>query len=362
MKLVGKRIIAQILFSIFLLILSSATIFYVFPLKDWQLLVSELVFDVPFAVLLVGITIIIGLVVGLAIGLGDLQKYRTIEEKLGEIPSEISSLHAKNASKDIQPILEKIDQLNKKFKEQALAAQKLVNEKVEVEEKHIQQIISEERNRLARELHDSVSQQLFAASMLMSAINESIGSGGDMSKQLKLVEEMIHQSQLEMRALLLHLRPVGLKGKSLREGIEQILFELKQKVPIEITWKVEDIKLDRGIEDHLFRILQEALSNTLRHAKANKMDVLFIERDQFVILRMTDDGVGFNVNEESKSGSYGLQNIRERAAEIGGTLKIVSLPGNGTRLEVKLPRWKKEALSEVQNLNKEHKENGGDLV
>ena len=83
-----------------------------------------------------------------------------------------------------------------------------------------------------------------------------------------MVEQMIHQSQLEMRALLLHLRPVALKGKNLQEGMKELLVELAQKVPLDIEWKIEDMSLDKGIEDHLFRILQESVSNTLRHAKA----------------------------------------------------------------------------------------------
>ena len=84
--------------------------------------------------------------------------------------------------------------------EQAKRSQRLATEKVEKQEPRIQEIISQERNRLARELHDSVSQQLFAASMMMSAINETKVEADDYeSKQLKMVEAMIHQSQLEMR-------------------------------------------------------------------------------------------------------------------------------------------------------------------
>lgn len=213
----------------------------------------------------------------------------------------------------------------------------MANEKAIDQEKQIQEIVSQERNRLARELHDSVSQQLFAASMFMSAITES---QSDMEKaemkQFKVVEEMIHQSQLEMRALLLHLRPVALKGKSLHEGMKELLLELAQKVTMDIKWKMEPVTLDKGIEDHLFRILQESISNTLRHAKANSLEVLLIVRDGMIILRITDDGIGFNV-EESKTGSYGLQNMHERAVELGGTMQLVSVPNKGTKLEVKIP-------------------------
>jgi two-component system, NarL family, sensor histidine kinase LiaS len=82
--------------------------------------------------------------------------------------------------------------------------------------------------------------------------------------------------------------------------------------------------------------LQESISNTLRHAKATKLEVLLVKRDQLVILRVSDDGVGFDVD-QVKAGSYGLQNMHERALEIGGTLQIVSVPNQGTRLEVKVP-------------------------
>jgi NarL family two-component system sensor histidine kinase LiaS len=238
---------------------------------------------------------------------------------------------------EILSISNRVGKLHKQISEKAMLSQRLATEKAEEQESRIQEIISQERNRLARELHDSVSQQLFAASMMMSAINETKAPSDDReSKQLKMVEEMIHQSQLEMRALLLHLRPAALKGKSLQEGIEELLIELKQKVTMNIKWKVEEFPLDKGVEDHLFRILQESVSNTLRHAKAEHLEILLIKRDDKVILRIVDDGRGFNV-EETKAGSYGLQNMHERAGEIGGALKIVSVENKGTRLEVKVP-------------------------
>ena len=137
-----------------------------------------------------------------------------------------------------------------------------------------------------------------------------------------MVEEMIHQSQLEMRALLLTFTSCALKNKTLQEGIEELLIELSQKVTMDIKWKAEAFPLDKGIEDHLFRILQESVSNTFRHSKANKLEVLLIKRDDLVILRIVDDGIGFDVN-EMKAGSYGMQNMHERAVEVGGTLKVL---------------------------------------
>jgi len=281
---------------------------------------------------------LIGIASGLVLDFVWRKQRQVVMQALEQIEhGEMGELWREEPSPELQDLWRQIEKLQTQWLEQTKRVQKLAAEKVEQEERLVERILSEERTRLARELHDSVSQQLFAASMMMSAITETMPPDDERQrKQLKMVEQMIHQSQLEMRALLLHLRPVQLKGKSLQEGMEELLTELTGKVPLEMKWKIEDVPLDKGVEDHLFRILQESLSNTLRHAKAKTVEVLLIERDGFAILRVTDDGVGFDV-ERSKSGSYGLQHMYERAAEIGGTLKVVSLKGQGTRLEVKVP-------------------------
>ena len=170
--------------------------------------------------------------------------------------------------------------------------QRITDERAEAQDKLIQERIVQERQRLARELHDSVSQQLFAASMLMSAINEQEHEQKT-QKPLLQVERMVQQAQLEMRALLLHLRPAALNDKSLAEGLEELLVELKEKVSFDIRYRLEEVSLSKGAEDHLFRIAQETLSNTLRHAQATEVDVLFVERDDLAIFRVQDNGVGF---------------------------------------------------------------------
>ena len=225
---------------------------------------------------------------------------------------------------------------------QRKSLQKLTNDRVDSHDAIIQERIVQERQRLARELHDSVSQQLFAASMLLSALTEQ-GHGDEKSqKTLQQVEKIVQQAQLEMRALLLHLRPIALRNNTLAEGLTGLVIELKQKVNFIIDYKIEDIVLSKAEEDHLFRIAQEALSNTLRHSKASEVELLLIARDNIAILRIQDNGRGFNVEEDNKTTSYGLKNIAERAVEIGCTYKIVSVPGEGTIVEVKVPLKKNE--------------------
>lgn len=340
MSTIQRQVVWNILFAIVIALVVTAAFIMVFPISDWSELWNRHFMDIPFVIFIPAFSIAIGILFGIASGIFWRRQFQAVEHSLHQLEQgkQLGSAEKQSIS-EMQSITEQMERIGRQMSEQAKLSQRLATEKVEDQEARIQEIIEQERNRLARELHDSVSQQLFAASMMMSAINTTKqGTNEDEreAKQLKMVEEMIHQSQLEMRALLLHLRPVALKNKTLQEGIEELLIELSQKVAMEIKWKVEAFPLDKGIEDHLFRILQESVSNTLRHSKANKLEVLLIKREELVILRIVDDGIGFEV-ENMKAGSYGMQNMHERALEVGGTLKVISVKSKGTRLEVKVP-------------------------
>ncbi|NRD78086.1 sensor histidine kinase [Bacillus sp. BRMEA1] len=339
MSATGRQMVWNIGLAFCIALIVGAVFTVVYPLKNWSELWTRHFMDIPMIIFIPVFSIAIGIVLGAVTGQYWRNQFRLIENSLRQLEEGRQfELKNKPSVSEMQAIAERIGKIGKQITEQAKLSQRLATEKVEDQEARIQKIIEQERNRLARELHDSVSQQLFAASMMMSAINETKKQAEETyeTKQLKMVEAMIHQSQLEMRALLLHLRPIALKNKSLQEGIEELLIELSQKVEMEIKWKVESFQLDKGVEDHLFRILQESVSNTLRHAKATMLEVLLIKRENLVIMRIVDDGVGFEVN-ETKAGSYGMQNMHERALEIGGTLKVISVINNGTRLEVKVP-------------------------
>ncbi|WP_404468819.1 histidine kinase [Sutcliffiella horikoshii] len=341
MSILQRQVLWATCISFISFLVIGAITYFFFPVISLDALWVLKVMDLPFILFLAIVSLGLGILFGLFSGLYWKKQLNTVYEDLKAVEQGRSVLEvSKSNAQEIVLMETVIWKLHSQIQEQAKISQKIANEKAEDLENRIQEIVSQERNRLARELHDSVSQQLFAASMLMSALTETreeAGTENNETKQLRLVEEMIHQSQLEMRALLLHLRPVALKGKTLQEGAEELLVELIQKVPMSITWKIERFSIDKGVEDHLFRILQETLSNTLRHSKANAVEVLLIQRENFIILRVVDDGIGFDV-EQARAGSYGLQNMHERAVELGGTLKIVSVENEGTRLEVKVPK------------------------
>lgn len=199
--------------------------------------------------------------------------------------------------------------------------------------------ITEERQRLARELHDAVSQQLFAISMTATAVKRTLDIDFERAKrQVELIEEMASVAQSEMRALLLHLRPVHLDGKRLAQALESLVEELRHKVP-NMTIALEtdpSLVIMPEAEDHLFRIVQEALSNTLRHAKATRMDISLCRMNEQLLLTMRDNGIGFDM-EAKKQTSYGLLTMEERVIEMGGTMKLFSAPGEGTTIEILVP-------------------------
>jgi len=345
MNTIIRHIIMAIIFSLLLAVLLIVITFFAFSLAKphgWSILWQQPIGDVSYLLAIIGVAVIFGTIIGIAIGWYWKVRLHQIDRKLDQIVKGQKLSLDDEPYQELDSIEKRMYQLQDKFRNQAEHAQRLATERAHEREVSLQEIVVQERNRLARELHDSVSQQLFAASMMMSAVNE-INPPEDkkLKQQLGMVEKMIHQSQLEMRALLLHLRPVALKGKSLKEGVEELLLELTEKVQMVVDVKVEEFRVDKGVEDQLFRILQESLSNTLRHAKASQLQVLLIERDDTVILRVEDNGIGFKL-EQVKTSSYGMQNMRERAYEVGGTFKVISVPGEGTKLEVKVPVLRKE--------------------
>lgn len=317
----------------------GAALLYIVEVNSLEALYQKKVFLIPSGLFILIIAILFGAVTGWIIGAAIRQKSDAVAESLFEIEKgnyDIAISQTKQ-NDEFLSIWHRIEGISRRFKEQAIVYQKFANERVEWNSQLKEEVLTKERNRLARELHDSVSQQLFAATMLLSAINQNPDPTSEAAlKQRRLVEEIINEAQSEMRALLLHLRPIQLEGKSLKAGMEEILSELTSKLPLEVVWNIQDVMLDKGVEDHLFRILQEAVSNTLRHAKASLLEVTLKQINQVVFLKITDNGRGFDL-EKQKSGSYGLNNIKERASEIGGTAKILSILGKGSSIEVKVP-------------------------
>ena len=200
-------------------------------------------------------------------------------------------------------------------------------------------IIKKERGRIARDLHDTVSQELFAASMILSGVSQMADqlSKEDLHNQIQAVEAMLTDAQNDMRVLLLHLRPTELENKTLQEGLQMILKELTDKSNIHVVYKDMVKKVPKRIENNLFRIAQEFISNTLKHAKASQIEVYLYQNSQEIQLKMLDNGVGYDLNASTDEMSYGLKNIQERVDEMAGTVQFLSAKGKGTSIDVRVP-------------------------
>ncbi|MUV36584.1 Histidine kinase [Lentibacillus sp. JNUCC-1] len=251
-----------------------------------------------------------------------------------------SSIYSKENNELARLSLE-LNELGGKFQQQVESLQRLADENAEFTKSAHKAAVIEERQRLARDLHDAVSQQLFALTMMSEAALKQFDRHPDMAKsQLEEVTAAGQQAQTEMRALLLHLRPVYLSGDPLPVGIHKLVEELKQKCYINFHLKIEeDLGLPESTEEHLFRIIQEALSNILRHANASNAKVVIENRQREVYVHIADDGDGFNVREDStRKTSYGLKTMKERIGEVGGTLNVRSSKGEGTYIDIRIPK------------------------
>ncbi len=219
------------------------------------------------------------------------------------------------------------------------AVQKAENQSLVKEEA----IIEKERKRIARDLHDTVSQELFAAHMILSGVSQQALKldREKMQTQLQSVAAILETAQKDLRVLLLHLRPVELEEKSLVEGIQILLKELEDKSDLKVSLKHNVSKLPKKIEEHIFRILQELISNTLRHAQASCLDVYLYQTEVELQLKVVDNGIGFQLGSLDDL-SYGLRNIKERVEDMAGTVQLLTAPKQGLAVDIRIPLLDKE--------------------
>ena len=219
------------------------------------------------------------------------------------------------------------------------AVQKAENQSLVKEEA----LIEKERKRIARDLHDTVSQELFAAHMILSGVSQQALKldREKMQTQLQSVAAILETAQKDLRVLLLHLRPVELEDKSLIEGIQILLKELEDKSDLKVSLKQNVSKLPKKIEEHIFRILQELISNTLRHAQASCLDVYLYQTDVELQLKVVDNGIGFQLGSLDDL-SYGLRNIKERVEDMAGTVQLLTAPKQGLAVDIRIPLLDKE--------------------
>ncbi len=201
-----------------------------------------------------------------------------------------------------------------------------------------------ERNRMARELHDSMTQQLYSLILFSGACRKATQAVNleRAERHLVRVEQSAQQALKEMRLLVYELRPQALDEVGLVGALQQRLDAVENRVGITTQLLVEgELDLPTATEEGLYRIAQEALTNALKHAFASSILIKIKARKQTVSLEVVDDGCGFEPGDCAELGGLGLVIMRERAEELGGTLSIDSESGKETCVKVTIKRKRK---------------------
>ncbi len=196
----------------------------------------------------------------------------------------------------------------------------------------------EERQRLARELHDSVSQALYGIALGARTARTLLDRDPEqVAAPLDYVLQLAGAGMAEMRALIFELRPESLESEGLVAALEKQAASVRARYGIAVDMVMgEEPAAPYVVKEALYRIAQEALHNTVKHARAQRVEVRLHRNAAGLALEMCDDGVGFD-SDGAFPGRLGLHTMRERAVRLSGTLDVASAVGDGTRIRVKIP-------------------------
>ena len=201
--------------------------------------------------------------------------------------------------------------------------------------------VLEERNRLARELHDALSQQLFSAALTVDAARALVSTDPERTAgELVRAKELVREAQAELRSLVFELRPPDLAEEGLAASLAKRLklTERLSGVPVELHVEGSEI-VEPAVAAELSRIVVEAVSNAVRHGRPSRVQVHLAGKGDTVGATVLDDGIGFDPHHRrTGTRTLGITSMRERAEALGGRFRVQSSPGQGTAVKVEIPR------------------------
>jgi signal transduction histidine kinase len=235
-------------------------------------------------------------------------------------------LKTEAARKESERLLYELQEAHQKLQDYARQAERLA--------------VADERNRLARDLHDSVAQTLYGLTLQAEAAARKLEAGEEdiAVNYLRQIRQSAQQTLIETRMLIFDLRPQALEQSGLKAALKARLEAVEGRSGIQVTTHLEDVgRLPAQIENHLYRIALEALNNSLRHARASRVSVSLTRQNGLLTLLVDDNGVGFNLNQMGRQGGLGIGGMRERAEQIGAQFSIQSEKGGGVQVKVEVP-------------------------
>ncbi len=200
-------------------------------------------------------------------------------------------------------------------------------------------VAAEERNRLARELHDFVAQTLYSISLFIDATRLALKTNKAkvVESHLEELTQLSREAMSDMRLLIFELRPPILEKSGLAAAVQSRLESVEAKTGFETSFETGgSIHLSPAQESELYRIAQEALNNVIKHAQASRVIIHLVGEAGCVRMTIEDDGVGFDPLTLEHGGGQGFRNMRERAANIGARCLFESVPGQGTKITIEV--------------------------
>jgi signal transduction histidine kinase/ligand-binding sensor domain-containing protein len=220
----------------------------------------------------------------------------------------------------------------------------LIETQVILQQTEMEKAVSSERSRLARDLHDSVTQTIFSMTLTTEATRQLLERDPSrLPSQLDRLQELSKSALAEMRSLIFELRPTTASEMGLVPALRKHILTLDKQNKLDITLDVVgEPDLTGNQSERLFRITQEALNNVAKHAQVDKASVVLRFEDEVTSISIDDQGQGFNPETvDSNRNQMGLSSMHERVVMLGGTLSIDSQPGKGTSVKVLVPVTKK---------------------
>lgn len=204
--------------------------------------------------------------------------------------------------------------------------------------------LEDERKRIARELHDETSQSLTTMMVNLEVVEQQlVGQPEELIGRVRLTKEIARRTLDETRRLMFDLRPSVLDDLGLVPALRWFLTQRVQPRGLQVEFQATglDQRLSEELETALFRIVQEAVTNAVKHARAKRLTLTLHRKPDMIVGTVQDDGVGFHpvhvVNKDEKDRGLGLFGMQERAFLVGGTVQIDSAPGQGTTVRVTVP-------------------------
>ncbi len=207
---------------------------------------------------------------------------------------------------------------------------------------HLQSVREEERTRIARDIHDDLGQALTALKMDLTLIANKIPDfrPDEIANKLKIDADLVDTTIQTVKRICAELRPALLDHMGLGAAIEWQAEEFRKRsnIECEVTLDPDDVSLDLKLATTLFRIFQESLTNVLRHSEATKGKATLAERDDSIVLEISDNGIGIAKEQLSKANSFGLLGMRERVRPWNGEVSITGSQNKGTTVTVIIPK------------------------